>query len=253
MHRREFLTATVAGATGLGSLASAVQAGQQLFEWRRYYLNVGPGKAAFDEFLKAVAIPAMNRIGIAPVGAFNAVYGPNQPTLHVLMVHKSLESVLSCPDKLLADPDFAKSDFVNRPLSEPGYVRVESSLMLAFKDMPQLAVPEKKPRIFELRIYESHDILAAQKKIHMFNEGGEIAIFKKTGLSPVFFGQTLIGPQMPNLHYMLTFDDLAHRDKQWDVFRAHPDWQALKAKPEYKDTVSNITDLILKPTAYSQI
>ena len=59
-----------------------------------------------------------------------------------------------------------------------------------------------KSRILELRIYESHSTKAGQKKIEMFNEGGEIAIFRKTGLRPVFFGETLIGPLMPNLTYM---------------------------------------------------
>jgi hypothetical protein len=31
----------------------------------------------------------------------------------------------------------------------------------------------------------------------------EIAIFRKAGLQPVFFGNTLIGQNLPNLAYML--------------------------------------------------
>jgi hypothetical protein len=87
----------------------------------------------------------------------------------------------------------------------------------------------------------------------MFNEGGEIAIFRKTGLNPVFFGETIIGPQQPNLTYMLAFEDMADRDKRWQVFRDDPDWRKLSQDPAYKDTVSNITDIILRPTGYSQI
>jgi hypothetical protein len=125
--------------------------------------------------------------------------------------------------------------------------------MVAFKDIPKLEVPKKKSRIFELRTYESHSIKANKKKIEMFNEGGEIAIFRKTGLQPVFFGETLIGPKMPNLTYMLVFDDLADRDKKWGVFRVDPDWKELRSNPAYRDTVSNITDIILRPAPYSQI
>jgi len=143
--------------------------------------------------------------------------------------------------------------YMNTPLAEPAYVRMESSLMVAFKNMPKLEVPEKKGRIFELRTYESHSIKAAKKKIEMFNEGGEIAIFKKTGLRPVFFGETLIGPQMPNLTYMLAFQNMADRDEKWKVFSGDPDWKKLRSNTAYKDTVSNITDIILRPTGYSQI
>ncbi|RPJ60592.1 MAG: NIPSNAP family protein, partial [Acidobacteria bacterium] len=135
--------------------------------------------------------------------------------------------------------------------------RMESSLMLAFEQMPKVTASplavEKKSRIFEMRIYESHHGMMAKKKVEMFNEGGEIAIFRKTGLQPVFFGETLVGPRMPNLTYMVVFPDWAAREKAWDTFRNDPDWKKLSADPKYADTVSNITDLILRPTAYSQV
>ena len=256
MKRRDFLAAaSIAPLTGVSSLAKA-EAGdgkQQYFEFRQYQLNVGSKKNMLGDFLRKVGIPAMNRIGIGPVGVFNAMYGPNSPTLYVLMVHKSLDTVVNSASMLMADNKFRNTDFVDTPLSEPGYVRMESSFMLAFKDLPELVVPEKRPRIFELRIYESHGIKAAKKKIEMFNEGGEIKIFQKTGLQPVFFGETLIGPKMPNLTYMLVFDDLADRDAKWKVFSGDPEWKKLRSDPQYKDTVSNITDIILRPTGYSQI
>ena len=91
------------------------------------------------------------------------------------------------------------------------------------------------------------------RKVEMFNEGGEIAIFKKTGLTPVLFGETIIGPNLPNLNYMLAFKDMADRDQKWQVFRDDPDWKKLSGDPTYRDTVSNITDIILRPAAYSQI
>ncbi len=258
MKRREFLAA--AGLVGMAGVSSPANARErkdegkrEYYELRRYHLHVGSKKNLVGDFLRDVGIPAMNRIGIEPVGVFSAMYGPNSPTLYVLAVHKSLESVAKAASRLLEDDEYRKADFVNTGLSEPGYVRIESSLMVAFKDMPKLEVPEKKPRIFELRIYESHGIKAAKKKIEMFNEGGEIAIFKKTGLRPVFFGETLIGPRIPNLTYMLAFDDIETRNKQWKVFSSDPGWKKLRANEAYKDTVSNITDIILRPARYSQI
>ncbi|MFZ2147071.1 MAG: NIPSNAP family protein [Sedimentisphaerales bacterium] len=264
MKRREFLTGAIgtaaglAGIAGMSSLAAAAEGEdvkREYFEFRKYYLHVGSKKRLVGDFLRDVGIPAMNRIGIEPVGAFSAIYGPNSPTLYVLLVHKSLDSVVSSASLLMADKEYLKAgaEFINAPLAEPTYVRMESSLMVAFRDMPKLEVPEKGRGIFELRTYESHSIKAAKKKIEMFNEGGEIAIFKKTGLQPVFFGETIIGPKMPNLTYMLVFENMADRDKKWGIFSGDPDWKKLSANTAYKDTVSNITDIILRPESYSQI
>jgi len=54
---------------------------------------------------------------------------------------------------------------------------------------------------------------------------------------------------------MLTFPDLAAREKAWTTFRADPEWTKLKATPGFSDAeiMSNISDLVLRPTAYSQI
>lgn len=256
MKRRDFLaTASIAPIAAVSSLTAAESSSgkQQYLEFRQYHLNLGSKKNMVGNFLREIGIPAMNRIGIGPVGVFTTKYGPNKPTLYVLMVHDTLDTVVNSASMLMDDDKFRNTDFIQTSMSEPGYVRMESSLMLAFKDLPRLVVPEKKPRIFELRTYESHSIKAAKKKIEMFNEGGEIKVFLKTGMRPVFYGETIIGPIMPNLTYMLAFDDLTDRDAKWKVFGADPDWQKLRNDPQYRDTVSNITDIILQPTGYSQI
>jgi hypothetical protein len=88
----------------------------------------------------------------------------------------------------------------------------------------------------------------------MFNKG-ELEIFRKTGLNPVFFGQALIGPGMPNLTYMLAFDDMEQQKKAWDTFRTDPDWLTIRAIPEYSDKriLCGITNILLRPAACSQI
>jgi len=144
MNRREFLTTTGAvGMAGMSSLAvGAGAAGREYFEFRQYRLHTGSKKKLVGDFLRDVGIPAMNRIGIGPVGVFTAMYGPSSPTLYVMLVHKSLDSVANSSERLLADDKYRKdgADFVNASLSDTAYVRVESSLMVAFKDMPQLDV-----------------------------------------------------------------------------------------------------------------
>ena len=50
-----------------------------------------------------------------------------------------------------------------------------------------------------------------------------------------------------------TYDDMDARNAAWQKFRTHPKWDVLKNLERYKDTVSNITQMFLKPKPYSQI
>jgi hypothetical protein len=86
-------------------------------------------------------------------------------------------------------------------------------------------------------------------------DNGEIGIFRRLGMRPVFFGQTIVGRDMPNLTYMLAFDDLAHRERAWRAFGADPEWQKLRATPGLSDAeiVSNISSAILRPLPFSPI
>ncbi|HUQ96864.1 MAG TPA: NIPSNAP family protein, partial [Chitinophagaceae bacterium] len=92
-------------------------------------------------------------------------------------------------------------------------------------------------------------------KIDMFNNLGEINIFKRVGLTPVFFGETLIGGQRPNLTYMITFDDMAEHDRNWKMFGSDPEWKKISSMPDYADAkiVSNITATFLVPASFSQL
>ena len=84
---------------------------------------------------------------------------------------------------------------------------------------------------------------------------GEFDIFARTGLIPVFFGDTLIGSHLPNLTYMLTFPDMAALTAAWDRFRADPDWNKLSADPRFgfEPIVANVSNLLLRPLGCSQI
>ena len=135
---------------------------------------------------------------------------------------------------------------------------MESTLLAAFAGWPKLTPPASSAtqgkRIFQLRIYESPSNGEHVRKVEMFHSG-EFEIFKSAGFHPVFFGDALIGPRLPNLHYMLSFSGMAELEAQWDVFRNDPAWKKLSASPRYSfdNIVDNITNLILSPLACSQI
>jgi hypothetical protein len=260
LDRREFLAATaVAAVSPLPRLDALGQAAfRQYIELRRYHLLPGAKQRAFSAFIGDVAIPAMNRAGVGRVGAFTVVYGENAPSLLLVLTHPTLESAATLRDRLAADAEYGRAGaaVLDAPLSDPAFVRAESTLLRAFEAMPGVepsaGAGTTASRIFELRTYESHSDRAALNKLGMFN-AGEIPIFRRTGLTPVFFGETILGAKMPSLNYMLTFKDMAARDAAWAAFGQDPEWKALSGKPEYRENVSAISDIILRPTSYSQI
>jgi hypothetical protein len=109
-------------------------------------------------------------------------------------------------------------------------------------------------RIFELRTYESQNFATLPRKVDMFNHG-EMQIFQRLGMRPVFFGETIAGPKQPNLTYMLSFNDWDSRDRLWKEFGSDPEWKKLSGPPEMKDPqiVSNISNVILKPLGFSKL
>ncbi|MBI2925562.1 MAG: NIPSNAP family protein [Verrucomicrobia bacterium] len=268
MKRRQFLKSSLAAGSvaGLGSVlgASAAESSskspREFYELRLYHLRRGPKQKLFDDFYREAALPAWNRAGVEPVGVFDVMIGPDSPTKYVLLPHKTIESFATALERVRSDPEYQKAgaEVINAPPSDPAYVRVESGLLVAFEGMPKLEVPAltaaKKSRVFELRTYEAHSKKANKKKIEMFNVG-EIAIFRRTGLTPVFFGETIIGTKLPNLTYMLVFENMAERDKNWGTFVGDPEWKKLSTTPGYTDLeiLTNISNVFLRPTGYSQI
>ena len=264
MKRRDFLkTSSIAGAAVLspwaGGAVSAQDASREFYELRTYEMQTGNRKAVLNEYLAKACIPAMNRLGVKPVGVFTVVAGTNALNLFVLVPHPSLEHFLSAPARLAADAEYQKAAalYLSASIDSPAYTRYESTLLWSFKNVPRVRVPAEaagnQPRLFELRIYESHSETAAHKKIEMFNEGGEIGIFDRVGLRSVFFGQTLVGRRQPNLVYMTVHQDMVAREKTWEAFRNSADWKALSSNPVYANTVSATTVVFLRPAAYSQI
>jgi len=258
LDRRDFLAATAAAAASpLPHRDMLAQSdARQFIELRRYHLLPGTKQRAFSDFVGNVAIPAMNRAGVTKIGAFTVLYGENAPTLLLVLPHGSIDSVVSLRERLAGDSAYMRDGaaLLNTPMADPAFVRVESTLLRAFESMPALDTPvaTTTPRTFELRTYQSHSDPAALNKIRMFN-AGEVPIFRNAGLTPVFFGETVVGAGMPSLTYMVTFPDMAARDRGWTAFTSDPAWKALSADPQYRDNVSAITDIILRPTAYSQI
>jgi NIPSNAP len=262
------LTARLAVAAGLAMLttlaaaprlhAAEPEAKQEFYELRVYRIPNADKQKTVSDYLQKALVPALNRMGIDRVGVFTLLDKPDNHDIYVLIPYPTLEALSELPTKLADDSAYQKAaaDFFAQPMKDPPYTRIESRLMKAFAGLPVMELPDeskqKKPRLFELRTYESHNTDKALAKVDMFNSG-EIQVMRDVKLNPVFYGQTLISNDVPNLTYMLSAPDMDAHKAHWKAFGADPRWNKLKGMAKYKDTVSKITNWFLSPTGYSQI
>ena len=134
---------------------------REYYELRKYQLQSGPQTKLLQSYLADALIPALNRLGFSPIGAFNLDIGPETPALYLLIPSTTLESLVTAELQLAKDEEFMKAaaPFWNAPAIAPGFTRIESSLMIAFEGWPRLVVPpataQHGKRVFQLRTYES--------------------------------------------------------------------------------------------------
>jgi hypothetical protein len=232
---------------------------QQYYEIKIYRIANKTQEAKVDGFLKDAYLPALHRAGIPVVGVFKPVEADTAfgKMVYVLIPIKTVDQYFALAGQLEKDKVFAEAgkSFTEAPYNEPAYKRYESIFLKAFMNFPQFVAPKfstsASERIYELRSYESATDAKAVKKREMFNEGGEIDIFKKLDFNPVFWGEVLIGSHMPNLMYMTTFENMKKHDEQWKAFGATDEWKRLSGMEEYKNTVSRVSSFLLHPTDYS--
>lgn len=271
MERRTFLAASLAAGASSFAVAQApgpagepapapgaVPAGPRLFYLlRRYTLTMGAQPKAAQSYFAEALIPALNRLGIKPVGAFELTYGPDTPSYYLLVPSPDAALLATLDGRLAADGEFqrAAAAFWAAPASSPAFTRIESSLLGAFASWPQLREAAQGPaRILQLRTYASATHAAHVRKVEMF-DSGECTLFERMDCHPVLFSADLIGPNLPSLTYMLSFASMSEMEAGWARFVASPEWKAMSTSPRYssEELVSNITNLILRPLACSQI
>jgi len=211
-----------------------------------------------SDYWQNAATPAYNRLGVPTVGVFTELQDSATNHVYVLVPFATPAAYAAIPGQLANDDAYQKAaaSYLNTPKSDPAYERFESSLLVAFDGMKKLAVPpsaaDKKPWIFELRTYESHSESKGINKVKMFNSG-EIPLMQEVGLTPVFFAQTIVGSQMPNLIYMVSGENQEEHKKHWKGFGDSPVWKQLSSDPQYRDNVSKVISVFLKRTPASQI
>lgn len=238
---------------------SAQEEKRELFQLKTYTFENEAQEQRTHEYLKKAFLPALKKLKIDRVGVFKT-RSNDKDTLNQLLVlipFKDFAQFESLDKKLAHDVDYLAQgkNYLMAPFDQAPYLRISSTIIRAFKDMPILQSSAldgpRTERVYELRSYQSPTEDLYRNKVKMFNEGGEVALFKKLGFNAVFYGEVLSGSHMPNLMYMTTFENQESRDNHWKSFGDSPIWKTLSAMPEYQNNVSHIDILFLYPTEYS--
>ena len=224
-----------------------------------YHMKTAQQIAATNDYLKNSYLPSLHKTGLKNIGVFSSIDNDTaaDKKLYVLIPFSSLSKFEALMTTLTKET-FLKNDtsgYTNAVFNDAPYLRMETSLLKAFKNMPNLKTPAlsspRSERVYELRSYEASTEKLYRKKVNMFNEGGEVKLFDRLKFNAVFYSEVLAGAHMPNLVYMTTFENKAARDEHWKAFVADTTWKRISVMPQYLNTVSKADIFFLRPTEYS--
>lgn len=240
-------------------MAAETDSSNQYYELRFVQLRNSKANQSerVRELLEKHHLPMTKRLGLGPVGYFQVYLGPDSPKLVILTAFHSLADIESKRAAMQADKEWTKAVDEFGAADQAAYDRQEVWLLRAFDGMPKLEIPpsgEGQTHLFDLRTYEAESERDSNEKIRMFNTE-EIAIFRRSGIHPVFFGKTLYGSKMPNLTYLVWYDDLDARAAAWSKFLDDPDWKRIRVQPGWSDAeiVSNVSNTFLRGLPFSPI
>ena len=252
MLRRSFLQA--AGAAGVaGASVDSGAARTRYYTMESLLLENGEQVGRLHDFMSHAFIPSARKVHTGPMVLLEALVAPHVPQFLVIAGFGSVTDALSLYPRLHQQEGYTAAVEKWEGGATPPYVQTASALLEAADYSPEFPTESaKQPRIFELRTYHS-PTWRQLGALHQRFSGREVAIFHRSGIHPLFYTSTVFGSNLPNLTYLIPFDDLAAREKAWSAFGADPEWTKVRKESVAKDgeIASVIQISLFKATAYS--
>ena len=212
-----------------------------------------------DTFLKHTFLPYMHKNGIEKVGVFAPLENDtaSDKRIFVWLPFKNIQKLDELDQKMEALDPMGNEPIIhleNADSSLP-YTRIEKIISRAFKFQPHYikssTLTKSSSRVYEFRSYESPTENAHLRKVHMFNEGGEIPLFASLNFNAIFYSKVIAGSRMPNLIYMTSFNNMEDRNAHWKSFGEAPHWKKISAAPEYKNSVNRNETILMSARDYA--
>lgn len=234
-------------------------ADREYYKLTVYHFSDRAQEEVLDAYLEYALLPALHRQKVQDVGVFKAIANDTaaDKMLYVFMPFKSLKDMEKMEADINEDNAYRTvgDAYLNATYDKPPYTRMETIILYAFPLAPKMQLPQlkaaKTERVYELRSYESATEKIFRNKVKMFNEGGEVPLFKRLNFNAVFYSEVIAGSHMPNLMYMTTFENMQDRDAHWKAFVDDEEWKRLSSMPEYQHNVQHIDIIFLRPVPYS--
>lgn len=231
------------------------------YEIKVYHVTTIEQVKQVEAFIQNDYMPALHRIGVSKVGVYHPVFNDtmSDKRVYVFIPLKSLSHLDEVEEAMSSDPSInnANNNYWNTAFNASPFKRIETIVLKAFPLMTSYKAPSLSGKVtdhvYELRSYESATERLNRQKVKMFNEGGEVALFKRLEFNAVFYAEVIAGSHMPNLMYMTSFNNMAERDEHWKKFGSDPEWVKLKDLPEYANTVSKNDTVLLNPAEFTEL
>ena len=212
-----------------------------------------------DAFLKNTFLPYLHQNGIEKIGVFAPLNNDTaaDKKLYVWVPFKNIQKLDELDQKIEALDPMGNAPIIHLETADASlpYTRIEKIITRAFKFQPQYAttstLTKSNSRVYEYRSYESPTEAMHLKKIHMFNEGGEVKLFASLNFNAIFYSKVIAGSSMPNLIYMTSFNSMKDRNAHWKSFVEAPIWKKISAAPEYLNTVNRNETILMSARDYA--
>ena len=246
---------------GPHSFAGDKKPNPEFYQIKVYHFNKPEQEKIIEDYLQSAYLPALHRAGIKKVGFFKPLANDTamDKIIYVFIPASNAGKLINLATLIENDSthNAAGKQYLESVYTNPPYVRIETILLRAFRkalqmEMPKLSSPHMD-HIYELRSYESATENLYINKVKMFNEGGEVTLFKRLGFNAVFYAEVISGARMPNLMYMTCFENKETRDKLWKSFSDDAEWKRLSSLPEYQHNVSKADIILMHATNYSDL
>jgi hypothetical protein len=224
-----------------------------------YHCNSTTQINGVDNYLKNTYLPYLHQSGIKKIGVFAPIDNDtaSDKRIYLWMPMSSLNTLDKLDQAIEKLDPMTKNpvvDLENADGSLP-YSRVERIITKSFIDQPKYvresSLIKSSNRIYEYRSYESPTENMHLRKVHMFNQGGEVVLFKRLNFNAIFYSKAIAGARMPNLIYMTSFNNMEDRNEHWKAFSASPEWKSISNMPKYMNSVNRNETVLMYARDYA--
>ncbi len=248
MNRRAF--AGTLGGAGFGQNTPA-----RYFAADRFLLRNGSQLPRLHHYLSRHLLPAIEGVRAARALVLEAIAAPHMPELMVIQPLASLDQLHSLQDTVRTAALESAFDDLDSHADGP-FEQLDASLLEAAPYSPAVDFGSLAPwpGVVERRVYHSPSwrSLAA---LHDRFAGPEIAIFHRCGIHPFFYASTRMGAGLPNLTYLIPFENLAAREQAWTAFANDEEWKSVREESvrAYGQVNARMSISLYKPAPYCRV